>query len=131
MRLLREDMGVTQDDFAKLLGISLSAVAKWESGTNAPGKQAVKRIAEVTGVSADWLVDGVGTMWPGDRRPASRPTTQEVPATIDGVPVIDAVVGGEAVQRMPLVVGGQVLAYVTVTIKIEPIAGAIDLRNLE
>lgn len=58
---------------------------------NAPGKQAVTRIAEVTGVDADWLRDGVGTMWPHVAKPKLAPA---MPATIDGVPVIDAVVGG-------------------------------------
>lgn len=32
---------------------------------------------------------------------------------------------------MPLVVGGQVLAYVTVTIKIEPVTGSTNPVDLE
>jgi DNA-binding transcriptional regulator YiaG len=35
-RLLRLRAGLTQEDFAALLGVDRSAVAKWERGTRAP-----------------------------------------------------------------------------------------------
>lgn len=61
----RKELGISQEDFATLLrqryGVktSRSTLAKWESGVQAPRAYVTHCIAEILGVSADWLIRGV------------------------------------------------------------------------
>jgi transcriptional regulator with XRE-family HTH domain len=49
---------VTQDEFAKKLGISQSQLSKYERGTVAPPADVLIRIKEQLRVSIDWLLTG-------------------------------------------------------------------------
>lgn len=49
---------VTQDEFAKKLGISQSQLSKYERGTVAPPADVLLRIKERFRVSIDWLLTG-------------------------------------------------------------------------
>ena len=52
IRALRLAKGLTQDDLAKLLGLSgKSAVAQWESGATQPRSSLLPRLAEILGVT--------------------------------------------------------------------------------
>jgi len=43
---LRTDKGLTQEEFARLLEVSVSTVQKWESGRALPRTQALKKAIE-------------------------------------------------------------------------------------
>ena len=51
----RKYMGLTQEELAKRIGVSKSAIAKWETYGGIPDKDNLKKIAEVMKVSVDDL----------------------------------------------------------------------------
>lgn len=55
---LRKNKGLTQEDLAKLLFVSRTAVSKWESGRGYPNIDSLKEISEFFGVSIDDLLSG-------------------------------------------------------------------------
>ena len=56
IRKLRTDAGMTQDDLASRLGVTRTAVSKWETGKGWPGVDSLKLIANECGVTIDALV---------------------------------------------------------------------------
>lgn len=54
--------GMTQQVFATKIGASVSGLRKWLAGDAEPGIGYLPRIAEVTGVSIEWLATGEGPM---------------------------------------------------------------------
>ena len=38
IRQLRQKLGLTQEEFARRLGVSWNTIARWETGTRKPGK---------------------------------------------------------------------------------------------
>lgn len=53
---LRKNKGVTQEELAKSLFVSRTAVSKWESGRGYPNIDSLKAIAKYFGVSVDELL---------------------------------------------------------------------------
>ena len=60
LKELRKLRGVSQSVLSKAVGVSQQAVGKWETGRSTPPPAAVATIAEMLGVSADYLL-GVGS----------------------------------------------------------------------
>lgn len=56
--ILRKEKGWTQEELAKLLYVSRTAVSKWESGRGYPGIESLKAIAKLFSVSVDELLSG-------------------------------------------------------------------------
>ena len=56
MRKIRERAGATQEQFAEMMGISVSALKKIESGENQVSVACLKRLNEGMNVSADWVL---------------------------------------------------------------------------
>lgn len=52
---LRNDRGWSQDDLARESGVSLNAVARYESETNVPSLETAFKLAEALGCSLDVL----------------------------------------------------------------------------
>lgn len=52
----RKDRGLSQDDLAKLLGVTKAAVSRWESGHRIPRRGSLPRLIEATGISASELM---------------------------------------------------------------------------
>jgi len=44
---LRKSLGLSQEDFARLCGVKLGSVYRWEKGLTWPGLQAMRRIKEL------------------------------------------------------------------------------------
>ena len=57
IKSLREQMGVTQSDLAKKLGITRSSVNAWEMGISVPSTQYIVELAGIFKVSTDYLLD--------------------------------------------------------------------------
>ena len=55
---LRKSRGLTQEELAKELYVSRTAVSKWESGRGYPGIESLKDISEFFSVSIDDLLSG-------------------------------------------------------------------------
>ena len=47
IKALRNKMFLTQTDFAKLIGVSLATVARWETGENEPTMKMKKKLNEL------------------------------------------------------------------------------------
>lgn len=60
---MRKELGLTLEDVAKRLGVTTGSVGNWELRGKIPGDR-IYQIAEVFGVSADWLRTGSGDMKP-------------------------------------------------------------------
>ena len=53
---LREQMGLTQSDLSKKLGITRSSVNAWEMGISVPSTQYIVELAGIFKVSTDYLL---------------------------------------------------------------------------
>lgn len=57
LTILRKNKGLTQDEFAKAIGVSRQAVYKWESGSSYPEVPKLLEIKALYGISLDDLFD--------------------------------------------------------------------------
>lgn len=57
IKTLRENMKLSQEQFANAVGRSRSTVAAWETGRKEPGRDALKVISKVFSVSIEYLID--------------------------------------------------------------------------
>ncbi len=64
----RKQMGLNQTEFGEAVGVSRSAVQKWETGKTVPTSTAFTVIAQKSGVSEVWLRTGVGEPFPPTSR---------------------------------------------------------------
>ena len=58
IRLLRTEMGVSQEQLAEQLHVTRQAVSNWETGKTQPDIETLTRIAEYFGVSVERLIYG-------------------------------------------------------------------------
>ena len=56
IKFLREQIGFTQSDLAKRLGITRSSVNAWEMGISVPSTQYLVELANIFRVSTDYLL---------------------------------------------------------------------------
>lgn len=66
LKKLREAIGVSQEEFAKALGVSRSTVGYYEKGDRTPDIEMLDRINNLTGCSIEYLMGYVDTMKPGN-----------------------------------------------------------------
>lgn len=57
---IRKNAKMSQTDFGRAIGVSLSSVQKWESGENTPTPQVQYVICDKLGISPKWLETGEG-----------------------------------------------------------------------
>ena len=53
---LRKEMKMTQDDVAKILGMSRTSFSKYENGNSAPPLQVLRKIAALYNVGLEYLI---------------------------------------------------------------------------
>ena len=58
IRVARQALGMTQDDLARAVGVSRSAVAQWETDRAGQVRGNLSRVAAVLGVSVGYLIQG-------------------------------------------------------------------------
>ena len=63
IRLLRRALDMTQDEFAKRLGVKQSTIATYETGRNPPIDSIILSICREFDVSEEWLRTGRGEMF--------------------------------------------------------------------
>ena len=57
---LRRLSGMTQDDFARVAGVSRSAVAQWERGGAEPRMGAIQRLSDYFRIPKAWMIEAGG-----------------------------------------------------------------------
>lgn len=60
IRVVRETRGLTQEAFAKMVGITRVSLTRYEIGERTPNAVTIAAICEVTGISADYLLGLIG-----------------------------------------------------------------------
>lgn len=58
LRLVRESVGMSQDELGDLAGVGRATIARIESGKGNPRRATLIAIAFATGVSLEWLENG-------------------------------------------------------------------------
>ncbi len=56
IRELRQNRGITQEDFSEALRVSVQTVSRWENGVNAPDLSMLPQLAVYFGVTTDYLL---------------------------------------------------------------------------
>lgn len=75
IRALREDNDITQDQLAKIAGVSTKQVRRWEQDDSEMGIQKLKLICEYFKVSADYILGLAPDLdWPREERSKKRYT---------------------------------------------------------
>ena len=64
IRTARKQAGLGQGDVADAFGVTRSAVSQWETGLTVPEASKVARLADLCGVSIDWLFHGIDAPQP-------------------------------------------------------------------
>jgi transcriptional regulator with XRE-family HTH domain len=64
LRELREERGWSQRELGSKLGILQSKLSKYESGTHQPSLRNLVRLANLVGVTTDYLLTGIGSQVP-------------------------------------------------------------------
>ncbi len=52
----REQKGLTREQLGERIGVSPSAIGKWETGDRTPSSDTLARLSEELGVSTDYLL---------------------------------------------------------------------------
>lgn len=63
IKQLRQDLGLTQADFASRISVSNVSVSLMERGERNPSPQTIQLICQQFHVRRDWLVEGTGPMY--------------------------------------------------------------------
>ncbi|WP_316347342.1 helix-turn-helix domain-containing protein [Desulfuromonas acetoxidans] len=58
IRSVRKNLGLNQKTFGEMLGVGISTVSAYESRGSSPSPEALAKIAEMGGVSVDYLITG-------------------------------------------------------------------------
>ena len=84
IKKLRKDLGLTQEAFGLVAGVTKQAVSQWERGLTTPERDALRRLKDSRRVNPDWVSQGTGTMLI-----SSEFLAQTAPATPARPPIID------------------------------------------
>ena len=60
IKSIRNELKMSQNDFAKKLSVSRSAICKIESGENFPSEQTIRLICSEFNINEKWLREGAG-----------------------------------------------------------------------
>ena len=55
LKSLRVNVNMTQEEVAKILGVSQKTLSNWENGVTFPDQPAIEKICELYGVSYDFI----------------------------------------------------------------------------
>ena len=84
---------MTQEDLAKLLGVTNKAISTWENGTREPNMGMIQKMADVWGISKSFIIDGNAV----DSKPRN-------PYLIT-IPVLGCVVAGQPIEAIENIEG--------------------------
>lgn len=58
IRKARDHAGLSQAALAEQIPVARNTLSRWELGANTPSSRELQRLAEITNVSFDWLLQG-------------------------------------------------------------------------
>lgn len=61
---IRKTKNLTQTEFGTVLGVSRAVINTWERGAVSPNDMAIQMLCVRFGVNEEWLVKGIGEMFP-------------------------------------------------------------------
>ena len=109
--VLRKNKGLTQDDFAKAVGVSRQAVYKWENGTSYPEVPKLLEIKALYGISLDDLFDDSFEVAVPEKKKRKRaavaekaPETKAEPTEIKPEPKVEPVAAPAPKAEEPVVI---------------------------
>ena len=109
--VLRKNKGLTQDDFAKAVGVSRQAVYKWENGTSYPEVPKLLEIKALYGISLDDLFDDSFEVAVPEKKKRKRaavaekaPETKAEPTEIKPEPKAESVAAPAPKAEEPVVI---------------------------
>lgn len=109
--VLRKNKGLTQDDFAKAVGVSRQAVYKWENGTSYPEVPKLLEIKALYGISLDDLFDDSFEVAVPEKKKRKRaavaekaPETKVEPAEIKPEPKAEPIAAPAPKAEEPVVI---------------------------
>lgn len=109
--VLRKNKGLTQDDFAKAVGVSRQAVYKWENGTSYPEVPKLLEIKALYGISLDDLFDDSFEVAVPEKKKRKRaavaekaPETKAEPAEIKPEPKVEPALAPAPKAEEPVVI---------------------------
>lgn len=107
LREARVKRGLTQAEVAERLGVTRSVIARYESGINDPPSENISKMAEILGVSADYLLGRTH-----DPRPISS-IEQLLPEAIplDKLRLVAIPIYGEIRAGEPMFANEEILGY--------------------
>lgn len=99
---LRKKEGYSQEALAEKLGVSRQAVSKWENGDADPEISKLKLMADVFGVTTDWLLSDKGIETKSRASSHPQPSTaSSMPSWVENLPSIM----GKMIKRYGWIVG--------------------------
>ena len=63
LKKLRQELNITQNDFARACDVKLTAISKYETGLVKPGFDMLYKIATVYNINLNWLILGIGEIF--------------------------------------------------------------------
>ena len=60
LKEIRQELHITQNDFAQACNVKLTAISKYETGLVKPGFEMLYKIAAVYKINLNWLILGIG-----------------------------------------------------------------------
>jgi transcriptional regulator with XRE-family HTH domain len=85
IRRLRERAGWSREALAERLGVHAGSVARWESGGAVPHAYRLDRIAELGGVSGEWLRTGASPGGIEESAPRPEPEAEDLFGSLDAM----------------------------------------------
>ena len=99
--ILRKNNKLTQDDFAKAVGVSRQAVYKWENGTSYPEIQKLLEMRDLFNISLDDLFDDSFEVEAPEKKKRRRAVAPKAEApVVEEAPAVEA---APAVEEAPVV----------------------------
>lgn len=84
----RKECGYSQQDVARLLHVSQQTIASWENGTRMPSHEVMATIADLFGVTVDYLIGRISS------------TTKEPTKTANRIPVYGNIAAGIPIEAV-------------------------------
>ena len=94
MKKLREEKGLSQNEIAKRMYVTRTAVSRWESGHRLPDAAMIARLSDVLGVDVDILISAAAQ---SDEIPIVIMVDDNKVFLNDGMPIIEEVIPNAAV----------------------------------
>ena len=89
MKKLREEKGLSQNEIAKRMYVTRTAVSRWESGHRLPDAAMITRLSDVLGVDVNILISAAAQ---SDKNPIVIMVDDNKVFLGDGIPIIEEVI---------------------------------------